>query len=103
MKPHHWTKEQAAAVKALYAEPAGRYVLDLIIFDLCQFHAVSLDPAAHVRDMAAGARQVGGELFNAVNVPLDRLVPEGKHEPRHRPLTATERAAAVFIGGRRSE
>lgn len=95
MQPHTWTKEQAAAIKSLYATDHGRLILDFIIFELCHFHEVSGDSEQFQRDRLDGARQVGGELFNAINVPLDRLVPEKANERSNRTITATERAGAV--------
>lgn len=100
MTPFDWTKEEAAAIKGVYATDAGRFVIDTLIYRLGMLQGASMAPDPHMTAFNEGRRYVAGSLHNAVVTPLDKLVPERTDEPRHRTITATERASGA--GGRPS-
>ena len=93
-----WTKEEAERIKALYADPGGRLVLEMIIERLGWLNGASFmagDP--YMTAFTEGRRFVARELLTAINVPTEALI---KEEPngRTRTLTATERAERAAAG-----
>lgn len=92
MTAFRWTKEEAGALRALYATDAGRFALDIILHRLGMLNQSSFAPDPHLTAFNEGRRFVAGQLHNALTLPIDQIVKEDQHERRHGTLTATERA-----------
>lgn len=91
IQPYAWTKEEAAAIKALYATDAGRYVLDIIVHRLGMLEGMSFAGDPYTTAFQEGRRYVGGNLNNVLITPMDKIIRE-EPDVRHGPITSTERA-----------
>lgn len=92
-----WTEAEAKIIKSCWADDIGRDALTLIVESLCGIMSPVYDDLPQRMAMLEGRRAVGLDLQRAINLPLDRLIPEEPND-RHGPITSTERARQAVSG-----